>query len=236
MSLRRVMVLPCGTQVSFGLGGGMVAATVLAASLLSTSGAAIAKLPDQLDARLTALGVPIVRIAQVAPIQEYLIEPGPLGDALVKLSQQSGLRISFSSNTVTDLSTPGVAGTMSGSEALTRLMSGTGLKVRKIGKIGFVILPPPVRTSQATELQGIIVTGEKEDRTLFDTPSSVGVVTSVDIENSTILGRNDVLDRVVNVQRGGGSTAVKIRGIRNSGVVGQVSTSAPSLIVEIDSK
>ncbi|MEM7747426.1 MAG: TonB-dependent receptor [Pseudomonadota bacterium] len=234
MSLRRVMVLPCGTRVSFDLGGGMVAATVLAASLLSTSGAAIAKLPDQLDARLTALGVPIVRIAQVAPIQEYLIEPGPLGDALVKLSQQSGLRISFSSNTVTDLSTPGVAGTMSGSEALTRLMSGTGLKVRKIGKIGFVILPPPVRTSQATELQGIIVTGEKEDRTLFDTPSSVGVVTSVDIENSTILGRNDVLDRVVNVQRGGGSTAVKIRGIRNSGVVGQVSTSAPSLTVYLD--
>ena len=59
----------------------------------------------------------------------------------------------------------------------------------------------------------IIVTGEKSDRTLQDTPASVAVTTSETITAQNLLSVYDILDRTPNISVDGNRTSFSIRGI-----------------------
>ncbi len=74
---------------------------------------------------------------------------------------------------------------------------------------------------QATdEPQGddIIVTGEKSNRTLQDTPTSVAVTTPERIQQENILTIQDIYSRTANVAETYGAAGFTIRGISNQGV------------------
>lgn len=74
---------------------------------------------------------------------------------------------------------------------------------------------------QATdEPQGddIIVTGEKSNRTLQDTPTSVAVTTPERIRQENILTIQDIYSRTANVAETYGAAGFTIRGISNQGV------------------
>lgn len=112
---------------------------------------------------------------------------------------------------------------MSAKKALTRLLAGTKLKIRQVDDLGFIIKRPNVRTAQAGDeilLDGITVYGEKTERDLQETTSSVQVFTSDDIEQSTIQDLDDIFDQAANVTQGPNGQGFTIRGINNSSVTG----------------
>lgn len=59
----------------------------------------------------------------------------------------------------------------------------------------------------------LIVTGEKADRRLQDTPTSVTIVTSRSIADENLISAYDVLDRTPNVVTDGNRTSFSIRGV-----------------------
>lgn len=70
------------------------------------------------------------------------------------------------------------------------------------------------------QLETITVTGEKTDRSLQKTTSSVGVLTTQDIEDSTMIDINDAFDRIVNVSTAFGGEGFSIRGLSFGTVAG----------------
>ena len=73
-------------------------------------------------------------------------------------------------------------------------------------------------SAQETQPDDIIVTGEKSNRTLQDTTTSVAVTTPERIRQETILTIQDVYNRTANVSETYGSAGFTIRGINNKGV------------------
>jgi len=69
-------------------------------------------------------------------------------------------------------------------------------------------------------LDEIVVTGEKTDRSLQDTPSSVGVVTARRVEQEAIQSLGEIFQRTANVSETYGHTGFTIRGVNNQGVSG----------------
>lgn len=85
-------------------------------------------------------------------------------------------------------------------------------------------------TDSAADLEKIIVTGQKYDRGLQETPASVRVITARDIEEENINNLDDVLDRTANVtslERG-----FNIRGIDAFSVSGGGSSFLASVYVD----
>ena len=71
--------------------------------------------------------------------------------------------------------------------------------------------------AQASEVQAspddVIVTGQKANRTLQDTPASVAVVTNATITEQNLLNVYDALERIPNLAVNGSRTTFSIRGI-----------------------
>lgn len=84
----------------------------------------------------------------------------------------------------------------------------------------------------ATEVDEIVVTGEKIDRTLQETTTSVAVATAVRIENEGVLSLQEIYDRTANLTQTYGSDGVSIRGVMDTGVAG--AGDAPLATVYVD--
>jgi iron complex outermembrane receptor protein len=79
---------------------------------------------------------------------------------------------------------------------------------------------PAGPADQAVALDEIIVTGEKANRSLQDTITSIRVVTAVDIEQENLLNVYDVIARTANLTATFGNSGFNIRGISNSNITG----------------
>ena len=73
---------------------------------------------------------------------------------------------------------------------------------------------------QTASLEEIIVTGEKTDRSLQDTPTSVRVVTARQVEQETIQTLGEIFQRTANLSETYGHAGFTIRGVNNQGVSG----------------
>lgn len=93
---------------------------------------------------------------------------------------------------------------------------------RALGMVGLAVAcGAGPALGQATDGPDIvIVTGEKAERSLQDTVSSVAVVTSRRIEQENIVSLNDIINRTPNLAETYGPTGFTIRGIDNSNVSG----------------
>lgn len=93
------------------------------------------------------------------------------------------------------------------------LLSASGLAILLTGAPAFA-----QERGGDTLIDEIIVTGTKINRSLQDTPTSVAVVTSLDIEERNIINLEDVFDRTANISQGSGGFT--IRGIDSLSVSG----------------
>lgn len=98
-------------------------------------------------------------------------------------------------------------------KALRRILMGTTF-------IGSVLWNVPALSQEEIQLNQIIVTGEKSDKDLQKTNTSVQVFTQQHIEESTIQDLDDVLDQAANVTGRFGGEGFAIRGISNFSVAG----------------
>ncbi len=82
------------------------------------------------------------------------------------------------------------------------------------------------------EAEGIIVTGEKVDRTLQDTITSVGVITGETIEAQGITTLSEAFDYIANVNLGNSQGGFSIRGIPFDNMLGAGSSPLAQIYVD----
>ncbi|MBI1198628.1 MAG: TonB-dependent receptor [Phenylobacterium sp.] len=71
-----------------------------------------------------------------------------------------------------------------------------------------------------TQLEELVVTGEKTDRSIQDTPTSVALVTARDIAEQNLVDVYDLINRTANLNSTFGKQGFTIRGIANDNVTG----------------
>ena len=153
---------------------------------------------------------------------DFDIPPQPLTDALALFGRQSGLQVSVDAALILGVQSPGVTGTLSPEQALGRLLAGTGIAYRMTGG-NTALLERAVAEPESgpLRLNPLIVSGERVERTVFETSSSVVVITGEEIEDTPAFSDvEDVLDFVPNVVTAGTSNdGPSIRGVDTSGIL-----------------
>lgn len=86
------------------------------------------------------------------------------------------------------------------------------------------------QSEDIVQLEDVIVSGEKIDRTLQETVSSVEIFDQQEIDRQNYIDLYDLLDQTANVSTGFGDSVFTIRGIRNQGAGLADSTSDVSTI------
>ena len=160
--------------------------------------------------------------------QTYSIETQALGAALQQFAAQAGLQLMFSESDVAGMQAPALKGALTPDQALTQLLSGTGLKY-EFFKPGAVIIkrvttttvaPPTAQTPPSTaDFKEVIVTGRAgiEERTKEETSYSV---TTIDQKKLRLQGPTSVTESLKSVpgfwvESSGGEASgnVRARGI-----------------------
>jgi outer membrane receptor protein involved in Fe transport len=154
----------------------------------------------------------------------------PLARALEALARQTGLQLFYVSAVVDNQRSRPVSSGLSVSNALGRMLEGTGLQfeyltTRSIHIVAAVAGPPrPTGTPipGRESLQEVIVTAEKREESLSGVPISANVLTSADMDAAGIKGINEIaavtpgVEYDYNTQFGPGIlTKLAIRGIKS---------------------
>jgi iron complex outermembrane recepter protein len=144
-----------------------------------------------------------VAFAQTQAIQTQAIEiptlsadipAQPLAQALEAFARQTGLQLVYVSELVHDQRSRAVSLGLSASNALARLLEGTGLQFeyltpRSVHILAVVVGPPKQAVTQIPEreaMQEVIVTAEKREESLNVVPISANVLTSADMNAAGI--------------------------------------------------
>lgn len=105
-------------------------------------------------------GVLLPAAAQQAGIT-YSVPAGPLGSAITRFGEASGLQVLYPSDLVRGKQTPGVSGTYTPNEALARLLAGSGLTYRYTAAntvtLAEVVSPVPSSAPAAGSPEGAVV-------------------------------------------------------------------------------
>jgi iron complex outermembrane recepter protein len=143
----------------------------------------------------------------------------PLPEALADLAAVTGLQVVYSGAQPFDRTAQAVKGKFTATAALEQMLAGTGFTHRFVGENAITLAEAPIQQGQMTTLQPVVVTGERSERTLAETASSVTVVTADDLEKRPdIKDSNDVLDHLPNVTNTGtDSFAPTVRGLDGTG-------------------
>ncbi|MEM9877671.1 MAG: TonB-dependent receptor plug domain-containing protein, partial [Pseudomonadota bacterium] len=171
----------------------------------------------------TAAPVAMAQNSTTRISQDIQIPAGPLGDALLALSVAYDRNIIVDEPLVAGKRAPAVSGALSIEDALARVLAGSGLVAKASNTGAFIIAQ---QTSQAvpqkkpigdrpTEL--IIVKGEKFERTLQETVTSVAVYNEKVIDNQNFVDLFDLINQTANVAGLGNDAGFTIRGLRNTG-------------------
>ncbi|MEM8973733.1 MAG: TonB-dependent receptor [Pseudomonadota bacterium] len=205
--------------------GAMAGASFVALCAVAGMLPAEARLPDSIESSSSISGAYVHRISGHVKEHQLDIPSGSLAKALVELGKQTGVEVSTDATLLSRLRTPGLRGRYTAKGALRILLGGTNLRVKPLAQEGgLAVVPPPVRTAQATELQGIIIVGgETVERAKQESPTSATIYTGEELDGTTSASDlYDVLDRTPNAGISFGGDGFNIRGvdIRGPGIAG----------------
>lgn len=150
-------------------------------------------------------GLYLPAAAQEASIT-YAVPAGPLGSAITRFGERSGLQILYPADLVRGKQSPGVSGNLTADEALSRLLSGSGLTYQYTAANTVTIVPISTGASGVAPDGSIMLdtitiqaggantegsnsytttasTIGKTDETLRETPQSVTVITMRQIKD-----------------------------------------------------
>ncbi|SFD56152.1 iron complex outermembrane recepter protein [Pseudomonas citronellolis] len=126
-------------------------------------------------------------------VRAYDIPAGSLDSAITRFAHESGVNIAFAAHQLDGLASPGLHGRFDATQALARLLAGSGLVAQAQPGGGFLLrrgddqalaLPDATVTAQRESAWGPVqgysakrsATGTKTDAALLDTPQSISVV------------------------------------------------------------
>lgn len=176
---------------------------------------------------------------QTEPRHRYDIPAQSLAAALGAFGVQSGVQVSFDSALAKDLQAPAIKGQMSETEALQRLLGGSGLGWTLTPQRTLLLFPQPATQGAVNLAPSTIMgasdvesaygpvnsfratrsaTGTKTDTALRDIPQSIQVVSRKVLDDQATGRLGDALTNISSVQRsnshGGSSESFVIRGFQ----------------------
>lgn len=167
--------------------------------------------------------------AQTASQQVYSfdIPAKPIRQAMNDIGRITGLSVVFDETAAASASGRAVRGSMTASQAVSALLSGTDLKYRftngntvTIASVLTVTTDVAGASSADTVLAPITIYGARNATTLKDTSASVGVLTAEQIADSQVRSIRDGFRRMANVMDGDWTDAgFVIRGVNSEGLV-----------------
>ncbi|MEM7669604.1 MAG: TonB-dependent receptor, partial [Pseudomonadota bacterium] len=181
-------------------------------------------------ALVCATTLPHVLLAEEA--REIDVPSQPLIDAIEELGTETGLQIVAPRELVARQESAAVSGSMTPRQALTRLLTGTGLDLRLISE-NSVVIAQNASANQAQVLDEILVEGQLQTRTLQDTQTSVAVITGQELERRSDTSLRSVAERTAGVSTSSRGIGFVIRGVDERGVDANGS-SAPAITTSID--
>ncbi len=111
--------------------------------------------------------------ADLESVRTFDIPPQPLASALLQFSNQADVQVVGSSNSLTDLATPGINGRYTGSEALRRLIGGNPVNFEAVTSRSVRILPQgDERANKADAQFDRQTSSEKFQRTSVETSAN----------------------------------------------------------------
>ena len=120
----------------------------------------------------------------------FHVPRGPAGPSIQEFARQADVNVLASSSSLAGIATNEVSGSLSVSDALAKLLAGTGLssRVTPNGTI-FIMAPPapsvrPAAKSGRVDEQQVIVTGSRLVSRGYSAPSPTTVLTDVEIAQS----------------------------------------------------
>ena len=133
------------------------------------------------------------------PLQRFDIAPGPLEVVLAAFTQMTGVTVRISDDRMKGVSSPGVSGLHSPTEALQHLLTGTGLVPRFLSPTAAVLDVQGL--SEAIEVTGRVPTlsSPKFTEPLRDIPQTITVIPQAVIEQQGATTLRDVLRNVAGI-------------------------------------
>ena len=161
----------------------------------------------------------------------------PLETALAAFGEQSGLQVSADAALTASQKAKSVQGEFTPADALQALLEGTGLSYRFLRDNTVMLVEEPNQSSEIT-LGTIIVTGERVERSLLDTKTSVRVIREDELQRASPTSVYDLANRVSNVTPVSGDFLPPIRGVNSDGPLGiagnDLNGTSPRLNIIVD--
>ncbi len=160
-----------------------------------------------------------IQVAQASRIFTVNIPAKPLPQAIADLSALTGLQVLYTQEQPFSRNSQPVNGTFTAEQALGIMLQGSGLGYRFTAANAVTLTAQGSTTGGTTMLQPLTVTGEKIDRSLAETATSVAVFDAAALEQRPGLETTrDALARVPNVvTTGTNNFAPTVRGIDGTG-------------------
>lgn len=150
--------------------------------------------------------------------KSYSIPAGPLGRTLSNVAASAGIPLAFDPALTNGLKSAAVSGNYSALEAMQHVLAKSGLVLSQRADGSYQLIKKvSAATNQRSSLTPIIVTGEKINRRLEDTLSSVAVMTQLDLEENADQTLTQVMMRTPGVYSQSGNDNWGIRGVPASG-------------------
>lgn len=155
---------------------------------------------------------------------------GSLGDSIVALSRLTGASIRLADAGLWQRAAPAIRGTLTVREALKRVAAPAGAQPIALGPQSWQIAPrtaAPVATHHTpppTFADSIVVSASKRDTRLADFPGTVTILSGGDLQRDGPADSDSIASRAASVTSthfGAGRDKLFIRGVADSGLVGQ---------------
>lgn len=159
-----------------------------------------------------------------------------LDEALLAIGRAYGVNVIASEALTSGRQTAALAGKLTVEEALSRLLSDTALVFERLENGTYIVKRGPLdqraTVMPARRIEEIVVRGEKFDRTIQETLSSVSVLEGEVIDASYITDIAQVFQRITNVSNT--SAGFSIRGIPERGVGSGTGDTSQTSAVYVD--
>ncbi len=143
--------------------------------------------------------------ASEQPVLHYQIPPGPLGVVIAAFEAASGVTVTAPHEAIRDIQSPGVSGTYTATQALQKLLEGTGVTSRFTTPVAVTL---QLRRSEAIEVTSPLAlpSSPKYTEPLRDIPQTITVIPRAVIEEQNATTLRDVLRNVpgITIQAGEG--------------------------------
>ncbi|MEM1114219.1 MAG: TonB-dependent receptor [Pseudomonadota bacterium] len=187
-----------------------------------------------------ALGVLLIAalpaMAQSSDSKTLSIPAQDLDAALLALGQAFGMNVVAAEDLTVGLTSSALQGDFTPDAALKQLLSGTELVFEVSSNGTFIIQRASVSQRLSAipdrKIEEIVIRGEKIDRPLLNTLSSVSVLEGEVIDNSYITDLSQIFQRITNVSGSGSGFA--IRGIPERGVGSGTGDTSQTSAVYVD--